>query len=83
MALVVRLFQWMGQAVAPACGAVPPGGGDVEARMGGRGSVRPDRAVLPVLESGRAVVSGRYRPYYHLSLEPMGGSALSILDWSI
>jgi hypothetical protein len=52
----------MGQAVAPACGAVPRGGGDVEARMGGRGSVRPDRAVLPVMESGRAVVSGRYRP---------------------
>jgi hypothetical protein len=38
-----------------ACRAVSPSGSDVEARAGDRGSARPNQAVPPALESGRAV----------------------------
>jgi hypothetical protein len=51
--------------------------------MGGRGSVRLDRAVPSVLESGQAVAPGWYRPHYRLSLESVGGSALSTPNWSV
>jgi hypothetical protein len=77
-------FQWAArppapEAVAPAYWAVPPGGGDVEARAGGRGSARPNRTVPPALEPGPVVAPGRYRPHYRSPLEPVGGSALSKL----
>jgi hypothetical protein len=81
-------FQWVALppspvAVAPACWAVPPVGGDVEACTGSRGSARPDRAVPPTLEPDRAVAPRRYHPHYRPPLEPMGGSTLSTPDWSV
>jgi hypothetical protein len=71
------------KAIASVCWAVPPVRSDVEACMGGRGSVRLDRAVPSVLESGQAVAPGWYRPHYRLSLESVGGSALSTPNWFV
>jgi hypothetical protein len=63
----------------PAPEPVAPGGDDVEAGAGGRGTARLDRAVPPALELGWVVAPWRYR----LPLETVGSSALSAPDWSI
>jgi hypothetical protein len=71
------------KAVALVCRAVPPDGGDVEARVDGKGSVRLDRAVPPALEPGWAVVLRRYCLHYRPPLEPVDGSVLSTTDWFV
>jgi hypothetical protein len=54
----------------------------MEACTSDRGSARPDWAVPPALELGRAVAPRRYRPHYRPPLVSVGGSALSTHDWS-
>jgi hypothetical protein len=92
--LLIHVLDWLGwflwvalpsapDAVVPACWVVPSIGGDVEACMDSRGIVCPNWEVPSTLEPGRVVASGWYRPHYCLLLEPVGGSVLSTIDWSV
>jgi hypothetical protein len=71
------------EVLPPAPQALPPAWAEVAWCAAGRATVCTERAVAPALEPSRTLPLGRYHLHYCRPLEPVDGSEVSPLDWSV